>query len=295
MTENTEARASYTDIAADSLTNFVSQFNQMIEESDRQDAEITSLKWQIDDQAKKHTSNEALLQNQIDGYKRQNEEILKTIEQQISLISSMGADLQQAEKNAHKHMGTVRELEMSRNKANELQKQLTLLKSQGNAKQLKEQVGRIKDKSKEKDKKITRLEQEKKALDKKVSDGLMRERQSIEKIKTLQSENKNIDFTGIYHKGDHHLVMWPQVNKVVGHDGETYECRSLLYMHQSGTGKLITFDKNNMASVLCKSPAGGLRLPADVRSFADDWLFNVNVTQNGNVSPQDMKMTDLNK
>ena len=84
MTDNTEARASYTDIAADSLTSFVSQFNQMIEESDRQDARVTSLKWQLEYQLHKFTSDGALLQNQVDGYKRQNEESLKTIEKQIS-------------------------------------------------------------------------------------------------------------------------------------------------------------------------------------------------------------------
>jgi len=279
--------------AANSLEAFIALFNNMVKESDIMAETINHLNSEMT-RLKEQASTATLLKNQVDGYKRKIEADADQINQLETRMSEMNTVLLQAEKNAHKQMGLVRELEMSRAKSAELQRQLTELKGPDSPARLKEQLKRVKTKSEEKSLKITRLENEANTFKKQLADANQRDIRAADKIKRLMAEKNNIDLTGIFHHGQHHLIMWPQLNEVQGQDGNTYKCRSLLYMHQSGTGKLITFDKDNMTSVICKAPSGGVRIPDEVKLFAEDWLFNVNVTQNGIVTPSDMKMTDLN-
>tara|TARA_R110002033_G_scaffold171199_1_gene218029 strand:- start:10516 stop:11400 length:885 start_codon:yes stop_codon:yes gene_type:complete len=282
-----------TNDAANSLEAFIALFNDMIKQSElmadtinHQTNEVTRLK----DQA----STATLLKNQVDGYKRKIDADTDQINQLETRTEEMSKLLLQAEKNAHTQMGLVRELEMSRAKSAELQRQLTELKGPDSPARLKEQLKRVKAKSEEKSLKITRLETEAKTFKKQLADADQRDRRAVDKINSLITEKNSQSLTGILHDGNNHLIMWPQENTVQGQSGDIYNCRSLFYMHQSGTGRLITFDKENMTAVICKPPKGGIYIPANVKRFAEDWLFNVNVTQNGTVTPSDIKMTDLN-
>jgi len=289
-TQTTENEA---DIALEALEDFIRKFNVMIQQSDEQ-AEL------INDQAEQIRqlelkNNELILaKNEAEGYKRQVKSQAEQIETMESLLLAAEKNAKVHAENSKQHKSVVRELQMARTKNQELSKQLSTLKGGDNPKKLREQIKRIKEKSETKDKRITRLETENKQYRHEASQHKQRYDEALAKIKSLNMEKSNIDFTGIYHNGDHHLILWPQVNTIRGEDGSEYQCRSLLWMHQSGTGKLITFDKSNMASMLCKPPKGGAKMPAAVRQFADDWLFNVNVTQNGVVTPDDLQQTNLN-
>ncbi|MCG9780458.1 hypothetical protein [Photobacterium damselae] len=280
--------------AANSLEHFIGLFNAMIQDSDRMADTINNLNAKLEDYH--HHKNRA------EGYANQIVEMEQEIGDLQNEVEELKNILLTAEKVAHAKMklekdnqALTRELDLSRNRAKELQRQLNELKGGDNPKKLREQIKRLKDKAKEKDAKNSRLEREAKQYRQDIQDLKVKQNQAIDKIKTLKAEKQNIDFTGLYHSGDHHLILWPQVITSQNEDdGSIHQSRALLHMHQSGTARLITFDVNNNASVLHKAPAGGVRLPKEVRQFADDWLFNVNVTQNGNVTPKDLQQTDLN-
>lgn len=283
-----------TNDAANSLEHFIGQFNAMTQDSDRMADTINHLNAKLEDYH--HHKNRA------DGYANQIVEMEVEIGSLNDQVEEMKGILLVAEKVANAKLklekdnqALTRELDMSRNRAKELQRQLNELKGGDNPQKLRNQIQRIKEKSKEKDTKNARLEREAKQYRQDIQDLKVKQNQAIEKIKTLKAEKQNIDFTGLYHSGDHHLILWPQViSSKSEDDGSIHQSRALLHMHQSGTARLITFDVNNNASVLHKAPAGGVRLTKEVRQFADDWLFNVNVTQKGNVTPRDLMQTDLN-
>ncbi len=282
------------DAAADTLEAFIGQFNDMIRDSDRMAETIIELN--------KKLENYHHYKNQAEGYANQIVEMEKEIGNLQDELEDLKGILLTAEKVAHAKMklekdnqALTRELEMSRNRAKELQRQLNEIKGGDNPKKLREQIKRIKEKNKEKDLKIKRLEQSVNAYREEVQDLRIKQNKSIEKIKQLELEKKNANFTGIYHKNEHHLILWPQViNSKNNENGVVHQSRALLHMHQSGTARLISYDIENNLVVTHKAPQGGVKIPKDVQQFAEDWLFNVNVTQKGNVTPNDLMQTNLN-
>ncbi|WP_274014975.1 hypothetical protein [Vibrio parahaemolyticus] len=280
--------------AADTLEAFLGHFNQMVEESDRMAETINQQNAKLEDYH--HHKNRA------EGYANQMVEMEKEIGELQETIEEMKSILVRAEKVAQAKMKLesenqrlTRELEMSRTRSNELQRQINELKGGDNPKKLREQIKRVKEKSKEKDDKNARLERENKQYRQENQDLKVKQNQAIEKIKRLQLEKQNMDFTGLFHKDEHHLILWPQVITSKNEEtGETHQSRALLHMHQSGTAKLISYDVATNTIVTHKAPPGGVRIPKDVQQFAEDWLFNVNVSQNGNVTPNDLVQTNLN-
>lgn len=280
--------------AANSLEHFIGLFNAMIQDSDRMADTINHQNAKLEDYH--HHKNRA------EGYANQIVEMEQEIGDLQNEVEELKSILLTAEKVAHAKMklekdnqALARELEMSRTRSNELQRQLNELKGGDNPKKLREQIKRIKEKSKEKDAKNERLERENKQYRKDNQELKVKQNQAIEKIKQLKLEKQNMDFTGLFHKDEHHLILWPQViTSKNAETGDIHQSRALLHMHQSGTAKLISYDMETNSVVIHKAPAGGVRIPKDVQQFAEDWLFNVNVTQSGNVTPRDLMQTDLN-
>lgn len=99
--------------------------------------------------------------------------------------------------------------------------------------------------------------------------------------------------TGIYHQDGHHLVVWPQKLKVQDPNGDEFDCTALLYLHRSGRGGLITYSHEKGAQ-LCSAPVGGLKPSAGTIEYAKNWLYKVNVLQNGEPSHSDMMAVDYN-
>lgn len=278
------------DLAADTLEAFIPQFNQMIQNADAMAAKINELA--------QERSELIQYKNQAEGYKRQNVEMQHTIER-------MQADLLLAEQNAYKlieltkdhkklsieDQAKQRNLDLARARSDALQKELSELKGGDNPKRLKEQIKRIKNKSAEKDKQIASLKSEAKQYRRDIKESQSRLNMAIEKIQQLQLKHSNV---GIYHSGDYHLIVWPQSTPIQNAEGRIIKCQPLLLMHQSGTGRLITFDSETNGCCIHKAPKGGTRIPKEIEQFAEDWLFKVNSIQNGEIKPEDLQSTNLN-
>lgn len=199
-----------------------------------------------------------------------------------------------AEKSAHTQVGTKRELALSKARIKDLQKELTSLKGGDSPKRLREQIKRIKEKSIS-DKK--RMAAQERALKEARSVLVNLEKSVMEKESTICNLNKQLAHntgSGLYHNGEHHLIIWPEKTVMEREDGERFEGRSLLYMHQSGRGGLITFDPIDGQAYLCKAPKNGLRPSEACKEFAKDWLYSVNELQNGVVKEKDMLAVNYN-
>lgn len=198
-------------------------------------------------------------------------------------------------KRDQEYTALARQLELSSARVKELQRQLTELKGSDNPQKLREQIQRVKEKSKERDAKITRLERTNQQLKDSIKTKDAQMVTAIDKIKRLEMEIRNGGFTGIYHEGDHHIILWPQmITSVNKETGQAHTSRALLHMHQSGTARLISYDDETHSVLIHKAPTGGVRIPKDVLQFAENWLFNVNVTQKGEVTPKDLVQINLN-
>lgn len=158
---------------------------------------------------------------------------------------------------------------------------------------LKEQNKRLKSGNADKDARIGQLERENGQY---RHDLTANQRQTIEahaKIDELQRQLAHDTGSGLYHNGEHHLIIWPQKTKLQREDGSTFEGRSLLYMHQSGRAALFYYNEQD-GTVLAQSPKGGLKPSAATQEFAHNWLFKVNSLQGGVVHPADMEPVDYN-
>jgi outer membrane murein-binding lipoprotein Lpp len=160
-------------------------------------------------------------------------------------------------------------------------------------KKLKEQVKRLQDGGTEKDARISQLERDNSKC---RHDLTAAQRQAIEahtKIDQLQKQLAHDTGSGLYHNGEHHLIIWPQKTKLERPDGSTFEGRSLLYIHQSGRAALVTYNDQD-GTALCAAPKGGLRPSKETMDFAHNWLFKVNSLQDGTVNESDMVPVDFN-
>lgn len=158
---------------------------------------------------------------------------------------------------------------------------------------LKEQVKRLQNGNAEKDARISQLERDN---SKARHDLTISQRQAIEahtKIDLLQRQLAHDTGSGLYHNGEHHLIIWPQKAKFLRPDGTTFEARSLLYMHQSGRGGLFTYSEEG-GTMFAASPKPGLKPSKEVQEFAHNWLFKVNSLQGGIVHESDMVPVDFN-
>lgn len=174
-----------------------------------------------------------------------------------------------------------------------LQQDYTQLKGGDNPARLRAQLDKVKTKGRDKDKRIERLQKEIREYCQERDQAKMNVKEAIDKIRLLKQELAHNSGAGLYHNGDHHLIVWPQVTTMQREDGSTFSGRSLLYLHQSGRGGLLTYDPQS-GTHLCAAPKGGLRPLAEMLEFANDWLFKVNMQQEGDCRPDDMIPVNYN-
>ncbi|GJA64087.1 hypothetical protein KAM351_26980 [Aeromonas caviae] len=158
---------------------------------------------------------------------------------------------------------------------------------------LKEQVKRLQDSGSEKDARISQLERDNSKARHDLTTAQRRTIEAHTKIDLLQRQLAHDTGSGLYHNGEHHLIIWPQKTKFQRPDGSTFEARSLLYMHQSGRGGLFTYSEEG-GTVFAASPKPGLKPSKEVQEFAHNWLFKVNALQDGVVHETDMVPVDFN-
>lgn len=240
------------------------------------------------------TGENQLLQQSLDGYKRQCHEQIKELEEVREENETCRNLALEAEKIANKSSGLTTELARARAQIQTLQKQLKDANAEGSPKKLKAQVKRLKDKDADQKKRIASQEQVIKTLRHSVEQKNVQQNQAFDKIASLQKQLAHDTGSGLYHNGEHHLIIWPQKTKMLDSDGNTFEGRSLLYLHQSGRGGLMTYNPTTEQVNLCAAPRGGLRPSEDLKQFAQDWLFKVNDLQDGIVKEEDMIPVNYN-
>ncbi|EGR2700624.1 hypothetical protein DUG79_25740 [Vibrio parahaemolyticus] len=233
------------------------------------------------------------LQQQLDGYKRQAHAQVDEIEE-LKKENAFCRDMAlKAEGIANKSIGIQQELDRTKVMNKSLMDEIKELKKL-NPKKLKEQNKRQQAKALEKDKRIKQLETYLKETGKEVKELKVKLNQSIGKIAQLKKQLAHDTGSGLYHNGEHHLIIWPQKNKMQDANGNIFEGRSLLYLHQSGRGGLMTYNPDTEQVNLCAAPRGGLRPSEDLKDFAQSWLTKVNVVQEGIVKEEDMIPVNYN-
>ncbi|OCH08122.1 hypothetical protein A6D98_09840 [Aliivibrio fischeri] len=233
------------------------------------------------------------LQQELDGYKRQcsaQTQEIQTLQQENKQCHEIAAN---AEIVANKHIGLEQELTRAKTMNRSLQTELKEL-NKLNPKKLKEQNKRQQAKALENQKRINQLEQLLKEAGKAIKASQAETNKAVDKIARLQTQLAHDTGSGLYHNGDHHLIIWPQKTKMQDADNNIFEGRSLLYLHKSGRGGLITYNPNTEEANLCASPRGGLRPSDEAKQFAQDWLFKVNEVQGGTVKEEDMIPVNYN-
>lgn len=199
----------------------------------------------------------------------------------------------EAERIAHNIIALKGEKTRLQEQLAQLQQVLSSYGGVAGLKKLKEQVKRLQDGNADKEARLRQLQQDN---SKYRHDLTANQRQTIEahaKIDELQRQLAHDTGSGLYHNGEHHLIIWPQKAKFQREDGTTFEARSLLYMHQSGRGGLFTYSEDG-GTVFAASPKPGLKPSKEVQEFAHNWLFKVNSLQDGVVHESDMVPVDFN-
>jgi len=164
------------------------------------------------------------------------------------------------------------------------------------AKRLREQAKRNKDSIDKSQALIKRLEAQVKVASNRDYDELAgRYQHAIQTLKSKKATQTYLGAVGIFHKGDHHAVTWPQLMTLENQKGERFNQRPLLYMHQSGRGALLTLDPDDRTLTMAKAPAGGLKPPKELLEFAGEWLHRVNIEQGGQIKPLDLECRNYNK
>lgn len=259
----------------DLLSAFVVRFNDMSSQLDEVSEERDELEIQV---AAAATSQAALLAR-IADLEQENERCCDAARKAEKIGNQVGALL----------------VEKTRlqEQLNQLQQVIATYGGVNGIDKLKEQNKRLKSGNAEKDARISQLERDNSKV---RHDLTTAQRQSIEahtKIDLLQRQLAHDTGSGLYHNGEHHLIIWPQKTKFQRPDGTTFESRSLLYMHQSGRGALFTYSEEG-GTVFAASPKPGLKPTREVQEFAHNWLFKVNSLQGGIVHESDMVPVDFN-
>ncbi len=259
----------------DLLSAFVVRFNDMSSQLDEVSQERDELEIQV---AAAATSQAALLAR-IADLEQENERCCDAARKAEKIGNQVGALL----------------VEKTRlqEQLNQLQQVIATYGGVNGIDKLKEQNKRLKSGNAEKDARISQLERDN---SKARHDLTTAQRQSIEahtKIDLLQRQLAHDTGSGLYHNGEHHLIIWPQKTKMERPDGTALESRALLYMHQSGRAAMVTYNDQD-GTALCASPKGGLKPSKEVMEFAHNWLFKVNSLQGGIVHESDMVPVDFN-
>ncbi|MGN5077340.1 hypothetical protein ACTG2C_22635 [Aeromonas veronii] len=247
------------------------------------------------------------LTGQLDDVSQERDELsIQTAAQHTQILDLQAriADIEQenevcrsaalkAEQIAHNIMTLNGEKKRLQEQLAQMQQVLASYGGVAGLKKLKEQVKRLQDNGSAKGARISQLEREAGQYRRELTSS---QRQTIEahtKIDQLQKQLAHDTGSGLYHNGEHHLIIWPQKTKLERPDGSTFEGRSLLYIHQSGRAALVTYNDQD-GTALCAAPKGGLRPSKETMDFAHNWLFKVNSLQDGTVNESDMVPVDFN-
>ena len=271
--------------SSDTLSRFVEQYNAEQIQIEQQ-AQIHAL-------YKQNTQDEiAILKSKLEAEKRFNADLQDQAKQDAIDLNRAAKAVENGVKIASQTTAlnnTIASLQSQLKTAQEKVRELNQL----NPKKLKEQIKRVKEATEKSQARCSKLELEAKEYRKEIAHLSEQRNIAVNKVAELKHKLDHNTGAGLYHNGEHHLIIWPQKTKMQREDGTQFESRSLLYLHQSGRGGLITHDPQDGAQ-LCAAPKGGLRPSKAALDFAQTWLSQVNDIQNGVVTDADMIPVNFN-
>lgn len=229
-----------------------------------------------------------------DGYKRQAHAQAKEIDTLKKENEKLTAIALDAEKLASATNALRAERDQLKGQVRAAQKTIQELRGGDSPKKLREQNKRLKEKNQEKEKRNERLMRENKTYNQENRDLQAKLNKAVQKVAELQKQLEHDTGSGLYHNKEHHLIIWPQKTKMQRPDGSLFESRSLLYLHQSGRGGIVSYDPDTNSAALCAAPKNGLRMSKDTIEFAQNWLYKVNELQDGVVTEEDMIPVNYN-
>jgi hypothetical protein len=265
------------------LSNFITAYNQDLAQAEQNEDKVATLEARLEQSYLEH-----------DKQQQDNALLASNLEAASQKMTGYESRLLESEKKAHTQIALQRELALSKDQVANLQKELSALKGGENPKRLREQVKRIKEKSISDKKRIAAQESVIKEARKAIAQGTNLLNAKDETIRLLNKQLAHNTGSGLYHNGEHHLIIWPEITVMERPDGQRFEGRSLLYMHQSGRAGLINFDPFDGMAYMCKAPKAGLRPTDEVKEFAKNWLYTVNELQGGIVKDKDMMAVNYN-
>lgn len=271
--------------SSDTLSRFVEQYNAEQIQIEQQ-AQIHAL-------YKQNTQDEiAILKSKLEAEKRFNADLQDQAKQDAIDLNRAAKAVENGVKIASQTTAlnnTIASLQSQLKTAHEKVRELNQL----NPKKLKEQIKRVKEANEKSQARCSKLELEAKEYRKEITHLTEQRNIAVNKVAELKHKLDHNTGAGLYHNGEHHLIIWPQKTKMQREDGTQFESRSLLYLHQSGRGGLITHDPQDGAQ-LCAAPKGGLRPSKAALDFAQTWLSQVNDIQNGEMTDADMIPVNFN-
>lgn len=271
--------------SSDTLSRFVEQYNAEQIQAEQQT--------QIHALYKQNTQDEiAILKSKLEAEKRFNADLQDQAKQDAIDLNRAAKAVENGVKIASQTTAlnnTIASLQSQLKTAHEKVRELNQL----NPKKLKEQIKRVKEANEKSQARCSKLELEAKEYRKEITHLTEQRNIAVNKVAELKHKLDHNTGAGLYHNGEHHLIIWPQKTKMQREDGTQFESRSLLYLHQSGRGGLITHDPQDGAQ-LCAAPKGGLRPSKLTLEFAQNWLSQVNDIQNGVVTDADMIPVNFN-
>lgn len=233
------------------------------------------------------------LSQQLSGYRRQ----CTTQQEEIEYLNRENETLCEIAKGADKLVTQAKaqknELVIAKNQIKQLQETIKDLK-RDNPDKMKARIKRQMEKALEANAKIARLEKDAKQYRQELKEKRAQLQNAFGKINELNMELSRSTGGGVYHNGTHHLIIWPQQTTMLDMNGDKFSGHSLLYLHQSGRGGLMTYNPKTEQVNLCQAPRGGLRPSDEAREFAANWLFKVNVTQGGVINEEDLIPVNYN-
>lgn len=281
LVDNTESEPH----SSDTLSRFVEQYNAEQIQAEQQT--------QIHALYKQNTQDEiAILKSKLEAEKRFNADLQDQAKQDAIDLNRAAKAVENGVKIASQTTAlnnTIASLQSQLKTAHEKVRELNQL----NPKKLKEQIKRVKEANEKSQARCSKLELEAKEYRKEITHLTEQRNIAVNKVAELKHKLDHNTGAGLYHNGEHHLIIWPQKTKMQREDGTQFESRSLLYLHQSGRGGLIAQDPKNGAQ-LCAAPKGGLRPSKATLDFAQNWLCQVNDIQNGEMTDADMIPVNFN-
>jgi len=170
-------------------------------------------------------------------------------------------------KNGNKHLEYAEQARREKNQALDKLAQaeilLTNYKNIGTPKKIKEQIKSYKEKAASNLKTINARKVETKGYKQEVI-------KLVDKIHLLEAELSTANITTIYSKGKDKLLVFPK-KLTMAINGVEEKQLTLLYMDNSGCGKLIGLDENSEPS-LCSMPKSGLKPSKSTMEVAGNML-----------------------